>query len=355
MKSGPIIVPRPPEPTIADGPPRRVVMLIYPGVTPLDVIGPLEVFDFANRLSKRKLYEIHTVAPTAEPVATQLGFSILPSCAMTDLAGPIDTLLVSGAGGPTVHQAPEEIFGWFRRAALRARRFGSICTGAFILGKAGLLDGKRVTTHWARGGELAQRNPTTKVEIDSIYIRDGKLCTSAGISAGIDLALALVEEDHGRDLALKVARYLVLFLKRSGGQTQFSTVLQSQFSSIPAIEQVQHWCHNNLGGDLRVSTLAKKAAMSERNFIRAFREDTGRTPAEFVASIRLQAARRLLEETELAPKAIAKRCGLGTAAAMRRVFLRELGVAPADYRDKFHAPAAASILRAVAARRAPAA
>jgi transcriptional regulator GlxA family with amidase domain len=348
MKSAPIIVPHPPDPTIEDGPLRRVVMLIYPGVTPLDISGPLEVFSFANRLTKKKLYDIITVAPTAEPVPTGLGFAFLPACAMTDLAGPIDTLLVGGGAGPHVVHPPE-IFDWLKRTAPRARRFGSICTGAFVLGTAGLLDGKRVTTHWELGGELAKRNPATQVEIDSIYVRDGKLCTSAGISAGIDLALALLEEDHGRALALKVARYLVLFLKRSGGQTQFSTVLQSQFSSIPAIEQVQHWCHNNLGGDLRVSTLAKKAAMSERNFIRAFREDTGRTPAEFVASIRLQAARRMLEETELAPKAIAKRCGLGAAAAMRRVFLRELGVSPADYRDKFQAKAAAPALRAAAA------
>jgi transcriptional regulator GlxA family with amidase domain len=341
-------MPSPTEATIAEKPPRRVVMLIYPGVTPLDVIGPLEVFDFANRLTKKALYDIHTVAPSTEPVATQLGFSFLPSCAMTDLAGPIDTLLVSGAGGPRVHQAPDELLGWLREAAPRARRFGSICTGAFILGRAGLIDGKRVTTHWARGGELARRNPATRVEIDSIYIRDGKLCTSAGISAGIDLALALVEEDHGRDLALKIARYLVLFLKRSGGQAQFSTVLQSQFSSIPAIEKVQRWCHDNLGADLRVSALAKKAAMSERSFIRAFRESTGRTPAEFVGSIRLEAARRLLEETELATKAIAQRCGLGTGAALRRAFLRELGVPPADYRERFRSQAATEASRMAA-------
>jgi len=319
-------------------------MLIYPGVTPLDVIGPLEVFDFANRLSKRDLYEIHTVAPTAAAVPTNLGFAFQPSGAMADLAGPIDTLLVSGAGGARIHSAPEVIFDWLRRTAPRARRYGSICTGAFILGKAGLIDGKRVTTHWARGGELAQRNPATCVEIDSIFIRDGKLCTSAGITAGMDLAMALVEEDHGRNLALRIARYLVLFLKRPGGQAQFSTQLQAQFSSIPAIEKVQHWCHENLDGDLRVSTLAKRAAMSERSFIRAFMADTGQTPAQFVALIRLQAARRLLEETKLAPKAIAKGCGLGTAPAMRRVFLRELGVAPADYRERFRSQADATSL-----------
>jgi transcriptional regulator GlxA family with amidase domain len=330
-----------PQPS-ASASPRRIVMLIYPGVTPLDVIGPLEVFSFANRTTRQKHYEILTVAPTAEPIPTGLGFAFLPSCAMTEVAGPIDTLLVGGGAGPNVQHAPE-IFDWLRRMAPTARRFGSICTGAFVLGTAGLIEGKRVTTHWELGGELARRNPTSKVEIDSIFVRDGRLYTSAGISAGIDLALALLEEDHGRSFALKVARYLVLFLKRSGGQTQFSTQLQAQFSSVPAIEKVQQWCHDNLDGDLRVPTLAKHAAMSERSFIRAFQTDTGRTPAEFVASIRLQSARRLLEETELAPKAVATRCGLGSPAAMRRVFLRELGVSPADYRERFRNPAEPSL------------
>jgi transcriptional regulator GlxA family with amidase domain len=192
-----------------------------------------------------------------------------------------------------------------------------------------------VTTHWALCTELARRNPTAKVEADSIFVRDGRLCSSAGISAGIDLALALLEEDHGQDFALEVARYLVLFLKRSGGQAQFSTLLQAQFSSLPAIKKVQLWCNDNLGRDLHVPLLAKRAGMSERSFIRAFREDTGRTPADYVMSARLQEARRLLVETELAAKVVALRCGLGSAAAMRRVFLRQLGVSPNDYRDKF--------------------
>ncbi len=320
------------------GAPRRIAMLIYPGVTPLDVAGPLEVFDFANIITEQKLYDIVTVAPTAAPVPTPLGFAFLASCAMTALPLPVDTLLVSGGGSPDAGCEPA-ILEWLKHAAPKARRFGSICTGAFALGAANLIAGKRVTTHWAFGAELAQRHPTATVDVDPIFIRDGNLYTSAGISAGIDLALALVEEDHGRDLALTIARYLVLFLKRTGGQAQFSTQLAAQFSSIPAIQKIQLWCHENLNGNLHVDALAKRAAMSKRNFIRMFNEDTGETPAEFVATARLQAACRMLEETELATKTIAARCGLGSAATLRRTFMRRLGVSPTQYREKFRARA----------------
>jgi len=314
--------------------PQRIAMLIYPGVAPLDVAGPLQVFGLANFLRKRRLYDIATVAPTSDPVPTPVGFSFQPACAMAALALPVDTLLVSGGGGPEAAVTPA-ILDWLRHAAPHARRLGSVCTGAFALGAAGLIGDKRVATHWAFGAELARRNPSARVEIDPIFIRDGNLYSSAGISAGIDLALALLEEDHGRDFALEVARYLVLFLKRSGGQSQFSTQLQAQFSAIPAIQKVQLWCQENPAADLRIAALAKRAAMSERSFIRAFRDDTGQTPAEFVASVRLQAARRLLEETALAPKAVAQRCGLGSPTALRRVFMRRLGVSPAQYREKF--------------------
>ena len=256
-------------------------MLIYPGVTPLDVAGPLEVFGFANTITKQKLYEVVTVAPTAAPVPTALGFALMPSYTMTALSLPVDTLLVSGGGGPDAGCDPA-ISDWLKLATPQARRFGSICTGAFALGAADLIAGKHVTTHWKFGEELARRNPTATVDINPIFIRDGNLYTSAGISAGIDLALAMVEEDHGRDLALTIARSLVLFLKRTGGQAQFSTQLAAQFSSVPAIQKIQHWCHQNPNDDLRVATLAKRAAMSTRTFIRMFHEDTGRTPAEFV-------------------------------------------------------------------------
>src|SRR5579859_4565882 len=204
---------------------RVVAMLIYPGVAPLDVVGPLQVFGVANFLSKQKLYDVVTVALTAAPVSTPIGLALLPTCAMVALQLPVDTLLVSGGGGPDAGIRPE-ILDWLRRTAPRARRYGSICTGAFALGAAGLLDGKRVTTHWDFGAELARRYPAAIVDTDPIFIRDGDLYSSAGISAGIDLALALVEEDQGRQLALSIARYLVLYLKRSGGQAQFSTQLR---------------------------------------------------------------------------------------------------------------------------------
>jgi transcriptional regulator GlxA family with amidase domain len=313
-------------------------MLIYPGVAPLDVAGPLQVFGVSNFLRQQKLYEVTTVAPTAAPVPTPVGFAFLPACAMADLPLPVDTLLVSGGGAPDSGTDPA-ILDWLRLAAPQARRFGSICTGAFSIGAAGLIAGKRVTTHWAFGDELARRHPAARVEIDPIFIRDGNLYSSAGISAGIDLALALVEEDHGREFALKVARYLVLFLKRSGGQAQFSTELRAQFSSIPAIQRVQHWCHENLSDDLQVSALARRAAMSERSFVRAFRDDTGQTPGDFVVSVRVEAARHLLADSDLSFKAVAQRCGFGSAAAMRRGFMRRLGVSPAEYRDKFRTPA----------------
>jgi transcriptional regulator GlxA family with amidase domain len=314
--------------------PRRIAMLIYPGVAPLDVAGPLQVFGVANHLRQQTLYDVATVAPTGDPIPTRVGFAFMPSCAMAALALPVDTLLVSGGGGPEAGVTPA-ILDWLRAAAPHVRRIGSVCTGAFALGAAGLIGDRRVATHWAFGAELARRNPAARVEIDPIFIRDGNLYSSAGISAGIDLALALVEEDHGRNLALEVARYLVLFLKRSGGQAQFSTQLRAQFSAIPAIQKVQLWCQENLSADLRVGALARRAAMSERSFIRAFRDDTGQTPADYVTSVRLQAACRLLEDTALAPKAVAKRCGLGSPAALRRVFMRQLGVSPTQYRDKF--------------------
>lgn len=314
--------------------PRRIAMLIYPGVAPLDVAGPLQVFGMANFRRKRKLYDIATIAPTSDPVPTLAGIVFAPTCAMGALPMPVDTLLVAGGAGPEI-ASETAILDWLRQAAPHVRRLGSVCTGAFALGAAGLIGNRRVATHWAFGTELARHNPAARVELDPIFIRDGNLYSSAGISAGIDLALALVEEDHGRDLALEVARYLVLFLKRSGGQAQFSTQLQAQFSTMPVIQQVQLWCQENPSADLRVAALAKRAAMSERSFIRAFRDDTGQTPAEFVTSVRLQAARRLLEETALAPKAVAQQCGVGSPAALRRIFMRRLGVSPTQYREKF--------------------
>lgn len=216
-----------------------------------------------------------------------------------------------------------------------ARRFGSICTGAFLLGAAGLLDGRRVTTHWASCADLARFHPTASVEVDPIFIREGRFFSSAGITAGIDLALSLVEEDHGRDFALNIARYLVLYLKRAGGQAQFSVRLQAQFSDVPAIERVQHWCEEKLDSDLPAGVLCQVAGMSERSFIRKFRQETGQTVGEYVATVRLEAACRLLTETGLLLKEVARKCGFGSVAALRRAFVSRIGVPPRQYRKNF--------------------
>lgn len=309
-------------------------MLIYPGVAPLDVAGPLEVFGVCNFLRGEMLYDISTVAPTADPVRTLVGITFLPDLAMDDLELPVDTLLVSGGGGASAGTT-EPIGRWLREAAPQARRFGSICTGAFALGAARLIDGKHVTTHWAFAGQLAQVAPTAKIDADAIYIRDGNLYTSAGITSGIDLALALVEEDHGRDLALMAARFLVLYLKRSGGQAQFSTQLRAQFSDVPGIQKAQAWCLDNLDGDLSVSELARQAGMSPRNFARLFAREAGTTPKAFVAGMRLEAACRLLEGSSQSVQAVAARCGYGTPTKMRRAFLSAFGVTPALYRARF--------------------
>jgi len=314
--------------------PRRVAMLIYPGVTPLDVAGPLEVFSFANILRKQKIYDVVTVGPTAGPVTTKAGIAFLPSCAMTELALPVDTLMVAGGGKPRTW-ITQEMIDWLRTAATQARRFGSICTGAFLLGAAGLLDGRRVTTHWASCADLARFHPTASVEVNPIFIREGRFFSSAGITAGIDLALSLVEEDHGRDFALNIARYLVLYLKRAGGQAQFSVRLQAQFSDVPAIERVQHWCEENLDRDLPAGVLCQIAGMSERSFIRKFRQETGQTVGEYVATVRLEAACRLLTETGLLLKEVARKCGFGSVAALRRTFVSRIGVPPRQYREHF--------------------
>ncbi len=313
---------------------RRVAMLIYPGIAPLDVAGPLQVFGLCNFMRKQACYAVETVAATADPIETQIGITFLPTTTIAEVSRPIDTLLVSG--GFNVEMATvEPITDFLRRECPRARRYGSICTGTFALGAAGLIDGRRVTTHWLFVDDLARRFPKARVEVDPIFVRDGPLYTSAGITAGIDLGLALLEEDFGRAVALEVARSLVTFLKRSGGQEQFSTRLKAQFSAVSPVQRIQQWCLDNLDGDLRVAELARRAAMSERNFARAFREETGRTPAEFVAAERARAACRMLEDTDLSLKTVAVRCGFGSAAVMRRNFLHRFGVTPNQYREKF--------------------
>ena len=317
--------------------PRTVEILAYPAVQLLDVAGPLQVFATANELAGMRgeapLYAPRVVSADTPVVTASAGLGLLAT-PLPRAGTKLDTLLL--AGGPGVHAAAQDprVLDWVRKRAARARRVASVCTGAFLLGAAGLLDGRRAATHWMHCAELGRRYPNVRVEADPIYVRDGAVWTSAGVTAAIDLALALVEEDAGRALSLAVARHLVMFLKRPGGQAQFSTVLslqgaEDQFGALHA------WMSGRLSGDLSLPTLARRAGMSERNFSRRYAQATGITPARAVERLRVEAARQLLSETRLPVKRIAQRCGFGSEETMRRSFLRLLAATPQDYRARF--------------------
>ncbi len=252
-------------------------------------------------------------------------------------AGRIDTLIVPGGSGRTALAGDRELQAWLRGAAGRARRVASVCTGAFLLAESGLLDGRRVTTHWAYAAKLARRHPELEVDADPIFIRDGPVWTSAGVTAGMDLALALVEEDHDRELALRIARQLVMFLRRPGNQSQFSATILAQEPGREPLRELQRQLVEDVAGDHTVEAMAARVHMSPRHFARAFRAETGMTPARYVERLRLEAARRRLEESGEPIAAIAQRCGFGTAETMRRAFLRLLAVGPAEYRRRFQA------------------
>jgi transcriptional regulator GlxA family with amidase domain len=325
---------------------RRVVLVAYPDVQVLDVTGPLEVFANANRRldalgdSRSPRYSIEIVAREAGPLRSTSGIQLVADRALRDVRGPIDTLLVAGGDGTRAALLDRPLVDFIRRTAQRARRVASICSGTFLLAEAGLLDGKRATTHWATCAFLAERYPKVTVETDPIFVRDGKMWSSAGVCAGMDLALALVEQDHGRELALTVAQWLVLFLKRPGGQSQFSVGLAAQATEHERIRELQAWAQAHLGTDLGIAKLAKRVAMSPRNFARVFAREVGETPARWVERARVEAARRLLEESDDGVDAIASRCGFGTAETLRRAFLRQLRVAPSAYRARFRSAAA---------------
>ena len=320
---------------------RRVAVLIFPDFQPLDATGPLEVFAGANEASRHAHpgepppYEIHLVAREAGPVATSSGYALVAARAITQLRGPLDTLLVAGGWGTRRAISDRALVGWIRRQAPRARRVASVCTGAFLLAEAGLLDGLRVTTHWVACDELARRYPKLQVDPDPIFIRQGRIWTSAGVTSGMDLALALVEEDLGRELALSVARRLVLFLKRPGGQSQFSAQLASQLAEREPLRELQAWIAERPQAPLTVEALAHRVGMSPRNFARVFAREVGMTPARFVEEARVEHARRALEEGDAGVAAVASAAGFGSAETLRRAFLRVLGVGPAEYRSRF--------------------
>ncbi|MCC8396122.1 GlxA family transcriptional regulator [Paraburkholderia sp. MMS20-SJTR3] len=317
--------------------PRSVVLLTFPNVQLLDVSGPLQVFASANALAAQRglapLYAPRAVAAEAGPVTSSSGLALVAG-SIRSVKNPLDTLIVPGGFGVNDALTDSRLIRWTQRQATRARRVASVCSGAFLLAEAGLLDGRRVVTHWARCDELTQRYPQLRVEADPIFIRDGAIWTSAGVTAGIDLALALLEEDHGRALALDVARDLVVFLKRPGGQSQFSATLSLQ-NADDRFAQLHAWMAAHLAADLSVPALARRLHMSERSFMRHYKAQTGRTPARAVEQLRLETAQRLLSETSWSIKRIAARCGFGSEETMRCSFVRLLKVAPQVYRQRF--------------------
>ncbi|MFF3002512.1 GlxA family transcriptional regulator [Kitasatospora sp. NPDC057940] len=321
---------------------RRIVFAVFPDFQILDLTGPHEVFVQAGL--RTGSVTIETVAAAPGPVPSSGGLAISPTRTIdessADSPDPVDTLIAVGGAGVDRACEDADFVGWFARTARRARRTASVCNGAFLLGAAGLLDGRRAVTHWSRCAELAERYPGVTVDPDPIFVRDGELWTSAGVTAGMDLALAMAEADHGPEVSHAIARHLVMFVQRPGGQAQFSAQLAAQRPGREPLRDVLDWIADHPDADLGVPALAGRAAMSERNFARVFRTETGRTPGAYVESTRIEAARRLLETTAATLDSVARTCGFGTVETLHRSFRRTLHVTPGEYRRHFspHAP-----------------
>lgn len=315
-------------------------MLIYNQVASVDVSGPLEAFGIANFLTGRPLYRPITVSVDGRSVDVAGSFMrIEPTCGCADLPADLDLLLVAGGPGCFAAAENDEITGWIRKLEPRCERMGSVCTGSTVLLASGVAGGHRIATHWLEAMRLgADETVAEQVDPDAIFVNSGKFWTSAGMLAGIDLALALIENDHGRQLALDVARFMVLVLRRQSGQTQFSTHLMADATEDSRIRRVQLHIWENPNEDYSIGKLARYAAMSERSLERRFKEVTGTTIFRYIEDVRLSLARRLLETSSLPIQAIASRSGFGTAKTLRRAFARRLGVSPSDYRDNFGLP-----------------
>jgi transcriptional regulator GlxA family with amidase domain len=327
------------------GRPRLVVVLAFEGAQLLDVAGPVQAFASANEIAQEAggaaPYRVIAVSRRGGAVTTTSGLPLVTQPIGRAIGkSRIDTLIVSGGAG--VHNALKDgpTIAWVRRQALTVRRIASVCTGAFLLAEAGLLTGRRATTHWKSHSGLAQQYPDVEVDPDPIYIRDGRIWTSAGITAGIDLSLALIQEDLGRKVAMQVARHLVVFLNRPGGQAQFSAPLEAQTAAANGnapnrFTPLHDWVAENVAGDLRVERLAEQAGMSPRTFARVYTAKMGTTPARMVERIRIEAVRRNLEESDTPIKQIATLCGFGQEERLRRAFGRQVGTTPAEYRRRF--------------------
>lgn len=331
-------------------PDRTVVFLAFEEASLLDISGPLSVFMTATKFLKGTdpsptraappglagSYNCQLASIEGGPVVTSDGVSLLSVPADSIADTPIDTLMVPGSHSMESAVADRKLVSWIARHGALARRVCSICAGAYLLAEARLLSGKRAATHWAHCEALQARYPAVTVEPDPIFVRDGSIWTSAGITAGIDLALALLEEDHGRDLAMRVARMHVVFLKRPGGQSQFSTLLQAQAADADPFTKLHDWLVQHASDpDLTVEKLAEQAGMSPRNFARVYAARVGRTPAKSIELFRLETARRLLEDTEERIELVARRAGFGDEERMRTAFQRHFGISPREYRQRF--------------------
>lgn len=330
--------------------PPRVVVVVGPDpAQELDVTGPTAVFGSANRLcgKERAPYDVHVASVSDDGIVrTESGVRMLavaPYHRIQEAIGrPIDTLLIAGGAGHAKATEDARLIEWIRAQATQVRRLGAVCTGAFVLARTGLLDSHRVTTHWRHASRLAAKHPELEVDADPIWIREGRFYTSAGVTAGMDLALALVEEDLGYAVSLEVARDLVLFLRRPGNQAQYSTSLRAQAAQTPALRNLQGWMADNLDHDLSVTALAERVAMSPRNFARVFARQVGETPARYVERLRVEAVRRLLEGSDRRLEGIARATGFGNADIMRQAFLRHLHTTPERYRAAFREGSAAA-------------
>ncbi|WP_407669925.1 GlxA family transcriptional regulator [Nonomuraea solani] len=307
-----------------------MVVAVYDGVVLLDVAGPVQI------LHGSRGYRIRHASIDGRPVRTDIGLPLGVDLALGEIEGPVDTLLVPGYAPPDGDRPGEAFLDLLRDLGSRARRVASVCTGALLLAEAGLLDGRRATTHWAACADLASRFPSVTVEPDAIFVRDGPVVTSAGVTAGIDLALALVEEDHGPDLARAVAKYMVVFLQRPGGQSQFSVRGAVPAPRHPALRGLLDMIAAEPAAEHTLAAMAAQITVSERHLSRLFRREVGLTPGQYVEQIRVEAAQALLETSAEPVASIARRCGLGSDETMRRTFLKVLGITPTAYRRRFH-------------------
>ncbi|MBK8159724.1 MAG: DJ-1/PfpI family protein [Rhodospirillaceae bacterium] len=322
-------------------PARQIVMLIYPNAHLLDVAGPMSLFAAANDFAGFVAYEVSLAALEPGLIATSAGLKLLATRRAGPVVTGVDTLLVSGGIGVDAAMRERKLVGWLRRQAPHCRRVASVCSGALLLAETGLLQGRRAVTHWERCDRLAADYPGIKVERDPIFIRDGKFYSSAGVSAGMDLALALIEEDLGTDVVAALAREFVLYMRRSGGQTQFSPALKAQSTQPGRIAGLQQWILGNLHRPLSIEELAAQIAMSPRHFARRFTQEAGMTPAAFVAAARVDAARQALASGAENIEHVAARLGFGSAERLRRSFQRHLAVTPSQFRTHFQTSGAA--------------